>query len=191
MQNILELDENRIYVEDEKWSCHFGFGKPVKLGLVLEAIDLTKESDQESSFVINANVIPQPENLDNEIIQQAMHEGASTREDIICYVYENYGGVPVNIDALQPAKASCGFSSFIADSSIGSVESLKGEEVEVRQFQDQTEAMKFARHFYAVYAGGLFSFIDLVLDNPLSCGGTGWDKIRDLAGASFASSKNS
>jgi hypothetical protein len=105
------------------------------------------------------------------------------------YSLKNYGGVPVNIDALQPAKASCGFSSFIADSSIGSVESLNGEDVEVRQFQDQTEAMKFARHFYAVYAGGLFSFIDLVLDNPLCCGGTGWDKIRDLAGASLASSK--
>ncbi len=54
MLKILELDENRIYVENEKWCCHFGFGRPVKLGLVLEAVDLNIElnsyqgaSDQE------------------------------------------------------------------------------------------------------------------------------------------------
>lgn len=212
MLSIFELDENRIYVENEKWTCHFGFGRPVKLGLVLEAADLTTESDSyredsyhESSFeedshqqgsyqvdsdqeyciVVDAFIIPQPEYLDKEIIEQAREEGASSREDTVCYVYENYGGVPVNIDALQPAKSSCGFSSFIAETSIGSMEDFAGEEIEVRHFQDRVEAMKFARDFYAIYAGQLFGFIDLVLDNPLRAGGTGWDKIRDLAKASL------
>jgi hypothetical protein len=69
MRRILELDENRIYEEDEKWSCHFGFGRQIKLGLVLEAVALSKESYQKRSFVIDANIILQREHMDNGIIQ--------------------------------------------------------------------------------------------------------------------------
>jgi hypothetical protein len=202
MISILDLDEKRIYVENEKWSCYFGFGRPVKLALVLEAVDLAAESDrcnedldwekpifeshwdedsnQRYSIVIDAYIIPQPQYLDEEIVDQARDEGASSRIDLISYVYENYGGVPVNIDALQPAKSSCGFSSFVAETNISSVEDPSGDEIEMRHFQDRSEAMKFAKDFYAVYAGQLLSFIDLLLDNPLLAGGTGWDKIRDL-----------
>jgi hypothetical protein len=35
--------------------------------------------------------------------------------------------------------------------------------------------------FYAVYAPVIFDFIDVVLDHPLRVGGTGWDKIRQMA----------
>jgi len=211
MINILDLDEKRIYVENEKGSCYFGFVRPVRLGLVLEAVDLAAESDrcnedldqenpifesyweedseQQYSIVIDAYIIPQPEYLDEEIVDQARDEGASSRIDLISYVYENYGGVPVNIDALQPAKSSCGFSSFVAETNISSVEDPSGDEIEMRHFQDRSEAMKFAKDFYAVYAGQLFSFIDLLLDNPLRAGGTGWDKIRDLTKAGSTYSK--
>ena len=211
MISILDLDEKRIYVENEKWSCYFGFGRPVRLGLVLEAVDLAAESDrcnedldqenpifesyweedseQQYSIIIDAYIIPQPEYLDEEIVDQARDEGASSRIDLISYVYENYGGVPVNIDALQPAKSSCGFSSFVAETNISSVEDPSGDEIEMRHFQDRSEAMKFAKDFHAVYAGQLFSFIDLLLDNPLRAGGTGWDKIRDLTKASSTYSK--
>lgn len=44
-----------------------------------------------------------------------------------------------------------------------------------------TETMSFARDFYAVYSPFIFGFIDLVLDHPLRVGGTGWDKIRQMA----------
>ncbi len=103
---------------------------------------------------------------------------------MVCYVYENYGGVPVNIDALRPAKPSCG-SGFVAETCISSVDDSFAEEIEVRHFQDRGEALKFARDFYVVYVGQLFNFIDLVLDNHLPAGGTGWDKIRNLAKASL------
>jgi hypothetical protein len=53
---------------------------------------------------------------------------------------------------------------------------------EVRHFKDVEEAVSFARNFYAVYAGGLFTFIDAVLDNPIRGDGSGWDKIRLLSG---------
>jgi hypothetical protein len=87
----------------------------------------------------------------------------------------------VNIDAVQPAKASCGFSSFVAESSIRSLKAGSGEEMEARHFHDQEEAMRFARDFYAVYAFVIFSFIDVVLDHPLRAGGTGWDKIKRMS----------
>ena len=96
------------------------------------------------------------------------------------YAYECYGGVPVNIDALQPAKASCGMSSFVAESSIDTVISETGEPTESRHFQDLSEAITFARDFYAAYAHVLIGFIDVVLDSSLRAGGTGWDKIRQM-----------
>jgi len=181
MLNILELDENIIYVESERWQCEFGYGSPIKLGLVLEAIDLGKAEGDEFSFVIDAYLIPQPEYIDERLAEGAREEGAQSREELIRYVYDCYGGVPVNIDAVQPAKASCGFSSFVAESSISSLKGKSGEEIEVRHFRDVGEATRFAREFYAVYAPVIFGFIDVILDYPLRTGGSGWDKIRQMA----------
>ncbi len=176
MLNITDLSDSLLYVESERWHCDFGQGKPVMLGLVLEAVDLG--GIDEHSFIIDASIVPQPECLEEEIVEQAKAECALTRREIIRYVYECYGGVPVNIDALQPVKASCGFSSFVADSRIGSLKYESGEEMEVRCFENLADAMRFAREFYAPNAQVLFEFIDFVLDHPLRSGGTGWDKIR-------------
>lgn len=184
MLDILELCDNMLYVESERWQCSFGHGEPVKLGLVLEvgALCNARESSDDCPFVVDAHIIPQPECMDREIVEEANAWGDASRAGLIRCAYESYGGVPLNIDAVQPAKASCGFSSFVAESSIGSMKAASGEEVEVRRFQDQDEAMRFARDFYAVYASVVFGFIDTVLDNPLRAGGTGWDRIRRMAG---------
>ncbi len=184
MLTTLELDYNLLYVESERWLCDFGYGSPIRLGLILEAVDLgggEESEDGEFPYVIDAHLIPQPEYIDDEIVEEAKEDGAVSREDIIRYVYDCYGGVPVNIDAVQPAKASCGFSSFVANSNISSMKNKSGEEIEVRHFQDTEEAMRFARDFYAVYAPVIFGFIDVILDNPLRAGGSGWDKIRQMA----------
>lgn len=175
MLNILQLSESQIYVESDRWQCSFGHGKPVKLGLVLEAVDLNEGNEEGFSFVIDATLLPQPEYLDEEILEEGRAEGLGTREELILYAYESYGGVPVNIDAVQPPKASCGFSGFVADSMIRSTEIAgTGESMETRHFQDRGEAISFARDFYAVYAPVIFGFIDVVLDHPLRTGGTGW-----------------
>ena len=181
MLNIFELCDNQLYVESDRWQCSFGYGEPVRLGLILEAVETDEREGVEYSFVIDACLIPQLKYMDKEIIEEARSEGLETREKQIRYAYENYGGVPVNIDAVQPAKASCGFSSFVAESSIGSRKCESGYEIETRSFQDLKEAMRFARDFYAVYAPVIFGFIDVVLDNPQRAGGTGWDKIRQMS----------
>jgi hypothetical protein len=181
MLTITELCDRLLYVESDRWQCSFGHGEPVRLGLVLEAVNLGGGEEDEYSFVIDASLIPQPEYLDGEIMEEARAEGAADRDEQIRYAYECYGGVPVNIDAVQPAKASCGFSSFVAECSIRSIKAGSGEEMEVRHFRDREEAMRFARDFYAVYASVLFGFIDVVLDRLLPAGGTGWDRIRQMA----------
>lgn len=181
MLDIVELSENQIYLKSDSWQCSFGYGEPVKLGLILEAIDLAEGSDEDFSYIIDASLIPQLECLDEEIFEEAKMEGLATKEELVRYAYELYGGVPVNIDAVQPPKASCGMSSFVAKSSIRTVIAGTGEEMETRHFQDLMEAMSFARNFYAVYAPVIFGFIDVVLDHPLRAGGTGWDKIRQMA----------
>ena len=181
MLNITDLSERQLYVESDSWQCNYGYGDPVRLGLVLEAVDLALGDVEEFSYVIDAGLIPQFDFLDEEILAEARLDGLETQEEILRYAYECYGSVPVNIDAVQPAKASCGMSSFVANSSISSVIAGTGEEMETRHFQDLGEAMSFARDFYVVYAPVIFSFIDVVLDHPLRAGGTGWDKIRQMA----------
>ena len=180
MLSITDLNERQIYLESDRWQCNFGHGESVGLGLVLEAVDLSSVNEEIFSYVIEAGLIPQFDYLDEEICEEARMEGLETREDLLRYAYECYGCVPVNIDAVQPPKASCGMSSFVADSSIGIVKAGTGEEMEARHFQDLGEAMSFARDFYAVYAPVIFGFIDVVLDHPLRAGGTGWDKIRQM-----------
>jgi hypothetical protein len=181
MLNITELSDSQLYVESERWQCSFGYGEPVRLGLVLEAVDLAISSEDGFSYVIDAGLIPQLDFLDKEILEDAKSEGMVTREELLRYAYECYGSVPVNIDAVQPSKASCGMSSFVAKSNISTVIAGTGEEMETRHFQDLGEAMSFARDFYAVYAPVIFGFIDVVLDHPLRVVGTGWDKIRQMA----------
>ena len=181
MLNITDLSERQLYVESDSWQCNYGYGDPVRLGLVLEAVDLALSDVEEFSYVIDAGLIPQFDFLDEEILAEARLDGLETREELLRYAYECYGSVPVNIDAVQPAKASCGMSSFVANSSIRSVIAGTGEEMETRHFQDLGEAMSFARDFYVVYAPVIFGFIDVVLDHPLRAGGTGWDKIRQMA----------
>lgn len=178
MLSISELCDDQIYLHSDFWQCDFGHGEPVKLGLILEAVDLADEAEADFTYVVEASLIPQLEYLDDEILEEARSEGSATDEELLRYAYECYGGVPVNIDAVQPSKASCGMSSFVAKSNIGTIISEKGEEIEARRFQDLSEAMSFARDFYAVYAFVIFGFIDVVLDHPLRAGGTGWDRIR-------------
>jgi hypothetical protein len=181
MLDISELSDNQIYLQSDRWQCSFGYGQPVKLGLVLEAVDLADGSGDDFSYVIDASLIPQIEYLDADILDEARSEGMTTKEMLLRYAYECYGGVPVNIDAVQPPKASCGMSSFVAESSIRTVTAGTDGEMETRHFQDLREAMSFARNFYAVYAPVIFNFIDVVLDHPLRAGGTGWDKIQQMA----------
>lgn len=180
MLNIIELCDRQLYVESDRWQCSFGYGEPVRLGLILEGVDLDDGGDG-YSFVIDAYLIPQPECMDRDILEEARSGGSDTRAEQIRYAYECYGGVPVNIDAVQPPRASCGASSFVAKSNIKTVIAGTGEEMETRHFQDLQEAMSFARDFYAIYAPVIFGFIDVVLDHPLRAGGTGWDKIRQMA----------
>ena len=99
MLNIIELCDRQLYVESDRWQCSFGYGDPVKLGLVLEAVDLD-EGGEGYSFVIDACLIPQPECMDEDILEEARLEGAScevsdTRAEQIRYAYECYGGVSV------------------------------------------------------------------------------------------------
>jgi len=178
MPEILEIDRNLLYVESKGWECRLKSGQHLSLGVVLEAVDLGSGN---YPFIVEACLFPAPEYLHSDLLQEAEDEGACTRGELIRYIYENYGGVPVNIDAVQPAKASCGFSSFVANSSIGSWQDSAGTDLEVRRFENLDEAMTFAREFYSPYASLLFMFINAILDRPLRTGISGWDKLSNLA----------
>lgn len=182
MPSILDLNENTLYAEDERWICHLENDTCINLGIVFEAVDTSESAPGETSYsiVTEAQIIPQPEYLGQDILQQI--GSAQSREKLILDVYTGYGGVPLNIDVVLPAGASCGASSFLADAMLMSRKSKTGEEIEMRHFRDVENALKFAREYYIISAQVVFDFIDQILDQPInSRGETGWDKIRELA----------
>jgi len=202
--NILKLNEHTLYAEDDRWQCRLESGndndndKCVKLGLIFEAVtvavgrDLDQDLDldlsggkpwvDEYSVIVEAQIVPQPEYLDEEIIMESSEEETPSREGLIRDVYCYYGGIPVNIDAIQPAKASCGVSSFVTDQEVRGQKTTSGQEIEVRHFKNREDALNFTKQFYVLAAPTVFEFIDWVLDQSLGTDGKlGWDKIRHLS----------
>jgi len=179
MVNILELDEKTLYVEDDTWECDLD-GTLAKLGIVFEAANLVFEGFQdEYSVIVEAQIFPQPEYLDEEVILEASEEEKPNRDKLIRDVYRYHGGVPVNIDAIQPARASCGVSSFVTDQVVQKQTTKSGQEIEVRHFKSIEDALQFTRDFYVLTIPTIFEFLDWVLDQPFGMS-TGKDKIRML-----------
>jgi len=176
----LELDEQTLYVEDECWQCDLGDGKSAKLGIVFEAVDLARTDTEVYSVIVEAQIIPQPECFKEDIIQEALEVENPSREQLIFDVYHDYGGVPVNIDAIQPTRASCGASAFVTDQVVRSEKTESGQEIEVRHFKSVKNALNFTKEFYVVMAPIVFEFIDWILDQPLGQS-TGWVKIKQLS----------
>lgn len=79
MLNITNLSETQLYVESDRWQCNFGCGDPVRLGLVLEAVDLDEGGDEGFTYVIDACLIPQLDFLDEEILDEARLDGLEAR----------------------------------------------------------------------------------------------------------------
>lgn len=97
---------------------------------------------------------------------------------MILELYRQIGGIPINADAIQPPKNTCGFSSLVAESTITSQECG----AEVRHFRDLKEALKFICEFNAVYAYVVFVFVDEILEMRRSCKATGREMLRMLCG---------
>jgi len=188
MVAVFQLDEKTVYAEDEEWRCELEDGSVVGLGVVFEAVDLAGTrgfEDEEYSVIVEAEIVPWPESLDEEVILEVSEEENPSRERLIFDLYRHHGGVPVNIDALQPARASCGASAFVADQVVRSQKTASGQTIEVRHFRTVEDALRFTREFYVIMASIVFEFLDWVLDQPLGHG-TGWEKIRSLSKGEFS-----
>ncbi len=181
--HLLSLDKRTLYAEDEGWRCELEDGSKVDLGIVFEAVDLSRTLgfEEEYPFVVEAAIVPRPEALDDEVVLEVSEEENPSRSALIFDIYRHYGGVPVNIDALQPARASCGASAFVTDQVVRPEKTASGQTIEVRHFRTIEDALTFTREFYVFISPIVFEFLDYLLDQPLGQG-TGWDMIRRLAG---------
>lgn len=180
---VLQLDGKTLYAEDDGWGCELEDGSIAGLGIVFEAVDLSGSPGFEEdgySFVVEAAIVPRPEALDGDVVLEVCEEESPSRAGLILDLYRHYGGVPVNIDALQPARASCGASAFVADQVVRSRRTASGQMIEVRHFRSVEEALAFTREFYVFISPIVFEFLDYLLDQPLGRG-TGRDMIRRLA----------
>jgi hypothetical protein len=180
---VFQLDEWKLYAEDDGWRCELEDGSTVGLGIVFEAVDLSGSpgyEEEEYSVVVEAAIVPRPEDLDDDVVLEVSQEEDPSREGLILDLYRHWGGVPVNIDALQPARASCGASSLVVEQNLRSRMTGPGTMIEVRHFRSIDEALRFTREFYVFMAPIVFEFLDWILDQPLGMG-TGRDKIRALS----------
>jgi hypothetical protein len=188
MVKVLKLDGKTLYSEDDDWQLDLEVGSTVGLGVVFEAADLAGTEgfeDEEYSVVVEAEIVPRPEDIDEEVVLEVSEDESPRRDRLIFDLYRHYGGVPVNIDALQPARASCGASAFVADQVVRGQKTATGETIEVRHFRTVEEALTFTREFYIIMAPIIFEFLDFILDQPLGTG-TGWDKMRMLSKGEFS-----
>ncbi|MCR3884794.1 hypothetical protein P0O24_00370 [Methanotrichaceae archaeon M04Ac] len=180
---VFQLDGWKLYAEDDGWRCELEDGSTVGLGIVFEAVDLSGSpgyEEEEYSVVVEAAIVPRPEDLDDDVVLEVSQEEDQSREGLILDLYRHWGGVPVNIDALQPARASCGASSLVVDQNLRSRMTAPGTMIEVRHFRSVDEALRFTREFYVFMAPIVFEFLDWILEQPLGRG-TGRDKIRALS----------
>ena len=180
---VLQLDGKSLYAEADGWRCELEDGSIAGFGIVFEAVDLSGSpgfEDEEYSVVVEAAIVPRPESLDGDVVLEVCEEESPSRAGLILDLYRHYGGVPVNIDALQPARASCGASAFVADQVVRSRRTASGQMIEVRHFRSVEEALTFTREFYVFISPIVFQFLDYLLDQPLGRG-TGRDVIRRLA----------
>lgn len=183
MVEVFQLDEKTLYAEDEECRIELEDGSPLRLGIVFEAVDLAGTEgfeDEEYSVVMEAAIVPSPESLDEDVILEVSEEERPSRHSLIFDLYRHYGGVPVNIDALQPARASCGASAFVADQVVRGQRTASGETIEVRHFRTVEDALAFTREFYVFMSPIVFEFLDWIFDQPLGQG-TGRDKIKMLS----------
>lgn len=180
--HLLTLDKRTLYAEDDSWRCELEDGSMVDLGIVFEAVDLTASLgfEEEYPFVVGAAIVPRPEALDGEVVLEVSEEESPSRGALVLDLYHHYGGVPINIDALQPARASCGASAFVADQVVRPEKTASGQTIEVRHFRSVEDALAFTREFYVFISSIVFEFLDYLLDQPLGRG-TGWDMIKRLA----------
>ena len=77
MVEVLQLDEKTLYAEDEDWRVNLGDGSPIGLGIVFEAADLSGTEgfgDEEYSIVVEAAILPRPEDLDEEVVLEVSEE---------------------------------------------------------------------------------------------------------------------
>jgi hypothetical protein len=188
MVAVFQLDGKTLYAEDDDWQLDLGEGSIVGLGVVFEAVDLAGTEgfeDEEYSVVVEAEIVPQPEGIDEEVVLEVSEDESPSRQGLVFDLYRHYGGVPVNIDALQPARASCGASAFVADQVVRGRKTASGTTIEVRHFRTVEDALTFTREFYIIMAPIIFEFLDWVLDQPLGQG-TGWDKMRMLSKGEFS-----
>jgi sulfur carrier protein ThiS len=68
---IFQLDDKTVYAEDEEWRVEFEDGSAVELGVVFEAADLADTEgfgDEEYSVIVEAEILPRPESLDEEVV---------------------------------------------------------------------------------------------------------------------------
>lgn len=177
MADLIDLEPGLLYGEDPRWLFRWG-DRLVAFGIVFEVV---RSEDGDYPYTVEAQIMARPEDIDEDVLA-SLEDWPADREAAVLSVYRQLGGIPFNVDAVQPPKSSCGMSSFVADSAI-----KQSSGMEVRHFRDQEEARRFIKDFYAVYAYVLAGFMDEILSSTLAAGGTGRDRLRCLLKDSYAS----
>lgn len=90
--HLLSLDKRTLYAEDEGWRCELEDGSKVDLGIVFEAVDLSRTLgfEEEYPFVVEAAIVPRPEALDDEVVLEVSEEENPSRSALIFDIYPSF-----------------------------------------------------------------------------------------------------
>jgi hypothetical protein len=177
---INDLNETVLYVQNNEWTCILDTtkkSKTVKLGLVVEAIDM-REIDSEHDnepypVMLECSIVVDAKSLSKRYLKRVHdNDGNESREawQIDSYMYS--GGVPVDMEGITSnAKSN-------VDNELRTWFNQRRGEFKTRQFRTIEDALEYARNVYAHNAITLFGLVGFYLDKTVNLvGTTGWDII--------------
>ena len=173
---ISVIDEKYYYREENNWACVID-DEAVKLGLVLEVLDLREidpdiDDDDLHPYVIQASIVPQKPD-------ERFYEGDEPYKNeyrmSLIFDYYSYCGSVCYLE--EPIKLKEKFTLDEASLHSYTDRFTKSKKSYLR-FSDK--ALDKALELYSSEAEKSFTFIGFILDKPVNLiGTTGWDELAE------------
>jgi len=179
---INDLSDCMVYIQNNEWSCVLDNDKPVKLGLVVEAIDMTEIDSQYDNepypVVLECSIVVDTKSLSKRYLKRIYDNDGNEWRKLPkeAWQYESYtysGGVPVDLETITSnAKSN-------VDNELRTWFNQRRGEFKVRQFRTIEDALQYAKDVYTQNAIALFGLVGFYLDKTVNLvGTTGWDIIE-------------
>ena len=172
----VEKEYGQIAFTNPHWKAGLD-DKEVNLALICETYDLQdiEEGHEKDVYpvVMECSVLVHPKHMAKKYKAEASR---SSDGDSIFDIFRYGGGIPVS-DFLEGTKGQA--KSSVDNELHSQKHATFGNEIKVRHFRNEDDAIQYADDVYKHNANALFGLIGFKLDQPVNrMGTTGWEIIK-------------